>query len=194
MKTLRIALLATTAFGCGLSQSANGTIAFTPIGPDQFGVIESPTTRCSTLNADQCGTFTLFNNTTNFVITGFEVGSGFPIADGTTRPNWLASLGNDTTFGSVTGNNAFEFFDQGGPTPNFLGLGSDARFTFEEPNPASPFKVFVQNANGQTSSCTGTTGTSGCDVTLSSVPEPATMALFGVGLVGFGLARRRKQV
>ena len=96
--------------------------------------------------------------------TGFNIGTG-------------SDLGSGSGLFDVTGGLAAVYFDTNGE----LG-GTDMSFT-------SSFQPVLDGNGNPTRILTGTWELQGNTI---SVPEPETMVLFGLGLLGLGFARRRK--
>ena len=155
------------------------------------------------------GTFTLNNNTNTgsdglFYVNELVV-SGLGATAGTTLSGWSpeAFFGVDDPLDceSGTGFSVFSGFcyqltDTSTGEPIGPGMSTDA-FTFDATytDPALPetFYVLFTDAAGAAFACSGTTG-GGCDAPISEqVPEPATMGLFLVSLIGLATTLRRRQ-
>jgi hypothetical protein len=134
-------------------------------------------------------TYDFHNNSTIGGISAieFDVTNPDPFsAPSDDRTNWdsQASTGSSCGIASITG---FCFTDNGGTSPlNPIGDGQSQIFDATTGTPASTFYVEYVTNGGDTGRFTGQT-------TTAAVPEPATLAVLGAGLVGAGYARRKRR-
>ena len=131
------------------------------------------------------GTNPLANGSTNLLNVSNDV-FDFQISG-------VPGLFTDITSGSVTfSNNSINLGGTGFSTI----FGQNLPHGFVATNPIN--WSFSSGALGGTSSCTGTAGSLICtysgtgELSWFTAPEPALMALFGMGLFGIGAARRRR--
>lgn len=137
------------------------------------------------LPAGSSGCFTFINNTTDYAVTGFDVGNNGPVADSTTRPNWAASI-TDVNYGSGP-EASFAYADQGGSLSNPITQGSDSRFFYTTSLSGSPFRVTAVGPAG-VATCVGSTS-SGC---MLPTPEPSALSVLSAAMLALGWLRRRR--
>ena len=140
-----------------------------------FGGSENPDTTLLSVNPTSVGDWDLFDTVADASGCGNDGGSNNVCAE--VVDPWLAAL-----------------FDSSGD-------GNIYTFQFEVVYSDS-FNLDVEDAaiRAAFSECTGVQFEEGCKQaglmslrTTTQVPEPGTLALFGIGLVGLGLIRRRKK-
>jgi hypothetical protein len=197
MSKIRLALLATTILlvgGFAGTASFAGSVGATP----DFSVTETVDSfsSCDVNSAfGTCGYghFELFNNTTDYSVTGFDVGNFSASSAATSVPGWSATTGS-VDYGSgpessfiYTANTPADALGNGDYNPE----GTDFLFTIFNGAPSSPFEIFANGPNGPTS-CIGNTGSSGCDPAPAPVPEPRGLLLLGLGLAGLVWSQRRR--
>jgi len=147
----------------GLGPSPAGGNYIAADGAFEVGAISQ------TINGLTAGT----NYTVGFYWAGAQQ-SGF---DGTTTEQWLVSLGAQTLSTNIVTDASHGFTGWQQTFLTFTATGSSETLSFlasGTPNGEPPFSLLD-------------------GVTMTQVPEPASMTLLGAGLAGLGFFRRRKQ-
>jgi hypothetical protein len=186
MSRFRAVLLATSALAsAGFAEQAQATVV-----SNDFVVLETLCgSSCSapsllsssgSTTGPYTGSFTVENFSSNYQITGFDVGITPALGDGTTDPGWTATRALvDFGSGAVP---AFVF--NAVPSADIGPGGTLSGFYFWSQTAGSPVTIFA-TLNGIPTSCTTVTGTPGCDPP-TGVPEPGTLSLLAMGLAVLG--------
>jgi len=157
------------------------------------------------------GQVSLFFDTNSLTFANIGAGTGY--TDGTvlatgsvdqsiTLPNAFFTNGVDAS-GNASLNGPLSFAKQGSTVPDVVGFLPDTPNGFISsttlqfgPNQGTTFQTsnFFDLANGFTpiASSAPLTIRADANVNLTTVPEPATLALLGLGLVGLGFSQRRR--
>ena len=171
---------------------------FTAVG--SFITIGGTTTFTGTTATFSLFADTLSNTTAGFnlnpndlTVTGLGGADDFLLARSTVL---IAGEGNIAPLGLAKGNFAILFGDLDENGNIGSGLTTLGKQYFFDPSPfyavartSGQFDTFVLPALGNTAEFRGT-----LDISFNNVPEPTSLALAGLALLGLGLSRRRKTV
>ncbi len=181
----------------------NGSIAMGALGvsPDPGALNSFSSFNAADIQGAFYGTSSgSFNDLTKAGVPGSLSFGGFAIGNTSSPGLTITGTGNGAGFGTFTASSEqvlvksatnLDLFFLGTYTPNFS--GTDGVY---DPGETASFRLGVTRTGQGSTFSTSFSGSFASPPTtiVTTVPEPVSMSILGAGLLGLGLARRRKAV